>query len=351
MRRQGRAGPWVRGVVLGVLALAAGPGAAVETAAPPRKPASRTTEPAREAINAWTLGMAGGLLEGAPLRFAVEIARVVDEGEDLHVLPIVTRGPAENLESLLYLKGVDLAIVNSDSLAQFRPFVPNLRRRVSYVLNLFPSELHVFVRPEIQSLQDLAGRKVNFNTPGTAAAYSGPIIFERLGVAVEKAFLPHPRAVEAMKRGEVAAVVFVTSKPVDAFARSQWEPGYKFLPVAYDKSFETDYLPSTLTNADYPALIPQGETVPTIAVSTFLAAYSWPKEASRHARMARFIDRLFGRVEQLQAPGFHPKWADVDVAAEVAGLDRLPAAQAWIDRNLPRQGKPATGSRAVAGPR
>jgi hypothetical protein len=33
------------------------------------------------------------------------------------------------------------------------------------------------VRPEIESLQDLAGKKVNFNTQGTAAAYSGPLIF------------------------------------------------------------------------------------------------------------------------------------------------------------------------------
>ncbi|RVU16025.1 C4-dicarboxylate ABC transporter substrate-binding protein [Methylobacterium oryzihabitans] len=331
----------------------AGPGAALEPeAAPPSPPArkspARPPEPLREAVNAWTLGLAGGLLEGAPLRLAVDIARVVDAGEDLHVLPIVTRGPAENLESLLYLKGVDLAIVNSDSLARFRPFVPNLRRRIAYVLNLVPSELHVFVRPEIRSMGDLAGRKVNFNTPGTAAAYSGPIVFERLGVAVEKTFLPHPSAVEAMKRGEIAAVVFVTSKPVDAFARSAWGPGYHFLPVAYDKAFETDYLPSTLTSADYPALIAPGETVPTIAVSTFLAAYAWPKDASRHARMARLVDRLFGRIEALQAPGFHPKWADVDVAAEVAGLDRLPAAQAWLDRNRPR---PAAAGQAAAGAR
>src|SRR4051794_36245212 len=49
-----------------------------------------------EKLNAWTVGLAGGLLEGAPIRFATEIARTVDDGENLHVLPIVTRGPAEN---------------------------------------------------------------------------------------------------------------------------------------------------------------------------------------------------------------------------------------------------------------
>lgn len=48
------------------------------------------------------------------------------------------------------------------------------------MLNLFPSELHVFVRPEIQGLANLAGKKVNFNTLGTAAAYSGPLIRDAL---------------------------------------------------------------------------------------------------------------------------------------------------------------------------
>jgi hypothetical protein len=41
---------------------------------------------------AWTFGLAGGLLEGAPIRLAAEMARIVDDGPDLHILPIVTRG-------------------------------------------------------------------------------------------------------------------------------------------------------------------------------------------------------------------------------------------------------------------
>src|SRR5918998_3124108 len=173
--------------------------------------------PIKEKLNAWTLGLAGGLLEGAPIRFASDIARVVDDGDNLHVLPIVTRGPAENVEALLYLRGVDAAIINADSLEEFKNLVPNIRQKITYILNLFPSELHVFVRPEIRSLDDLAGKKVNFNTPGTSAAYSGPLIFERLKIDVEKTFIPHQLALEQLKSGEMAAVVFVTSKPVDAF--------------------------------------------------------------------------------------------------------------------------------------
>jgi len=299
----------------------------------PTQPARKSLETqAIEKLNAWTVGLAGGLLEGAPIRFATEIARVVDDGDNLHVLPIVTRGPAENVEALLYLKGVDAAIINSDALEQFRSLVPNIQQRITYILSLFPSELHVFVRPEINSLDDLKGKKVNFNTPGTAAAYSGPLIFDWLKLDVEKTFIPHPLALEQMKagQGEMAAVVFVTSKPVEAFLRGKWQPGFKFVPVTVgDFGF---YLPSTLTSADYPDLIPQGQDIQTLAVPTVLAAFNWPVRSDRYKRVARLTENLFNRLDKLQGAGFHPKWKDVNLNAKVPGLERFPAAQAWLDR-------------------
>ena len=248
-------------------------------------------------MNAWTVGLAGGLLEGAPLRLAAEMARVVDDGPNLHVLPIVTRGATENLNSLLYLRGVDTAIINSDALEEYKIQVPEIRRRITYLLNLFPSELHIFVRPEIESLQDLAGKKVNFNTQGTAAAYSGPLIFSRLGINAENTFIPHQVALEQMRKGEMAAVVFITSKPVDAFVKGRWEPGFKFLPVKYDSKFEDYYLPAVLEAAEYPGLIKQGERVSTIAVPTALgrvqlAGKNKPLSARRPlCRYAVFADR------------------------------------------------------------
>jgi hypothetical protein len=286
----------------------------------------------KERMNAWTVGLAGGQLEGAPIRFATEIARVVDDGPNMLVLPIVTRGPVENMNALLNLRGVDMAIVNSDALEEYKVQMPDIQSRVVYVLNLFPSELHIFVRPEIQSLQDLAGKKVNFNTLGTAAAYTGPLIFSRLRVDVEKTFIPHQIALEQMRKGETAAVVFITSKPVDAFVRGRWEPGFKFLPVAYDGKFEDYYLPSALEPSDYPNLIKEGERVSTIAVPTVLLSFNWPRNTNRYERVARFVDYLFSRIDRLQAPGFDPKWKSINLAAQVPGIARAAAAQAWLDR-------------------
>jgi len=289
----------------------------------------------RDRLNNWTIGLAGGLLEGAPIHFATEIARVVNDGGTMHVLPVVTRGPTENVNDLLYLRGIDAAIINSDSLDEYKSQVPMIRERISYLISLFPSELHIFVRPEIKSLADLAGKKVNFNTQGTAAAYSGPLIFSRLGVEVDKMFIPHPLALEQMKRGEIAAVVFVTSKPVDAFVKGKWEGGYKFLPVEFGPKFEDYYLATSLESSDYPNLIAKGERIPTISVPTILAAYNWRPSSPRYRKVARFVDELFGRIDKLKAPGFDPKWKEVDVTSRVPGLDRFQAAQEWLDHANP----------------
>jgi TRAP-type uncharacterized transport system substrate-binding protein len=286
----------------------------------------------RERVNATTIGLAGGLLEGAPIRFATEIARVVSDGGTTHVLPVVTRGPTENVNDLLYLRGIDAAVINSDSLEEYKSQVPRIRERITYLLSLFPSELHIFVRPEIKSLADLAGKKVNFNTQGTAAAYSGPLIFSRLGIDVEKTFIPHPIALEQMKRGEIAGVVFVTSKPVDAFAKGKWGDGFKFLPVDFGPKFEDYYLPAALDSTDYPNLIAKGEKIPTISVPTILASFNWRLNSPRYRRVAQFVDELFSRIDKLQSPGFDPKWKDVNLANPVPGLERFQAAQEWLDR-------------------
>jgi len=318
--------------VLAPLVLALQPAnvdAQTKSVRPPQRPPAQTTE--KDKMNAWTVGLAGGLLEGAPIRLAAEIARVVDDGPNMRVIPIVTRGATENLNSLLYLRGVDMAIINSDALEEYKIQVPEIQHRVTYLLNHFPSELHIFVRPEIESLQDLVGKKVNFNTQGTAAAYSGPLIFSRLGINVEKTFIPHQVALEQMRKGEMAAVVFITSKPVDAFVRGRWEPGFKFLPVTYESKLEDYYLPAELEANDYPNLIKQGERVSTIAVPTVLVAFNWPAQSNRYQRVARFVDYLFSRIDRLQAPGFDPKWKSINLAATVPGLTRSAAAQEWLD--------------------
>ena len=88
--------------------------------------------------NAWTVGVAGGQYTGTYMRFADELAQALDDGENLRILPIVSYGAASNLEDLLYLRNVDVAVTQADVFEFFRTErkTPNLANRIHFIIRL-----------------------------------------------------------------------------------------------------------------------------------------------------------------------------------------------------------------------
>ena len=284
-------------------------------------------------VNDWTLGIAGGQLEGTFIRLAAELAKVLDDGDSLRVLPVVTYGAAENVIDLLYLHGVDVALTYSDDLEQFKRSgdVKNIDQRINYISELFVGEIHVYARPEIGSLADLEGKKVGFDTKGAAPTVTAPILFERLGIHVEAIFVNNAIGIERMKSGEFAAIVHLVSKPNDLFASLNPIPGFHFLSVEFGDKFADYYVPATLTHGDYPNLIRPDERIDTIAVPGVLAVYNWPKGTDRFRRVERFINYYFTQFDRLKEPSFHPRWKDVNLSARVPGWKRYWVADAKLD--------------------
>src|SRR5262245_29211459 len=135
-------------------------------------------------INNWTLGLAGGLPEGTFIRFAAEIARNLNDPEEMRVLPVITQGATDNVKDLLYLRGIDVAITNADVLDYFKnqERIPNIEKRINFVSEMVISEVHIVVRPEINSVKDLEGKTVSLGAKGAGQSTTGPIVFKRLGV-------------------------------------------------------------------------------------------------------------------------------------------------------------------------
>ena len=88
--------------------------------------------------NTWTVGVAGGQLSGTYMTFADELAQVLDDGDNLRVIPIVTYGAASNLDDLLYLRQVDVVMAQSDVFEYFRTQrkTPHLEQRIHYIIRL-----------------------------------------------------------------------------------------------------------------------------------------------------------------------------------------------------------------------
>ena len=90
---------------------------------------------------------------------------------------------------------------------------------------------------------------------------------------------------EQMRKGDIAAVLLITSKPIDAFVRGCWDEGFKVLPVNFDSRLEDYYLPATLEANEYPNLIKQGDRITTIAVSSALVALDWTPRSNCYPRV------------------------------------------------------------------
>ena len=292
----------------------------------------RSGNPVKDDVNLWTVGVAGGLLEGTFIRYAADLAKALDDGNNLRVIPMVTYGAVSNVTDLLKLRGIDVAITQADVLDHFRREVkiPDIENKIQYISPLFLAEVHIYAREEFKTLKDLTGRKVAFNTVGSAANLTGQVVFQRLGIQVEPVFINNAIALEKMRSGEVSAVVHVVGKPNDLFARFKPEPGFHFIPVEYGAAFEDYYVPATLEAADYPNLIRPGETVSTIAVSAVLAVFNWPKTSDRYRRVSRFIEAYFTKFDQLQQPPFQPKWREINLAGKVAGWTRYDVAEVLL---------------------
>jgi len=282
--------------------------------------------------NNWTIGVAGGNMDGTYLRFADEIGKVLDDGDELRVLPTISRGAAGNLQDLIYLHGIDVAFTQSDVFEHFRNKIPNLENRVHYIIRLPVAELHVTARADIRTLESLRGQKVVFGPPGSSPTLTGPIVFQRLGIPVEPVFIDFSNGMKMLRSGEVAGLLGVVSKPVDYWTKIPADAGLQLLPVPYTKALADLYVVSEFTNQDYPNLIPANQRIETIAVPSVLAAYNWPKNSDRYRRIERFTQYLFNRWDKLTQPPFHARWRDVNLAATVPGWTRFSVSEQMLQR-------------------
>jgi uncharacterized protein len=288
----------------------------------------------RQRKNNWTVGIAGGLIDGTYMRFADEMAKVLDDGDNLRILPMVSYGAASNLEDLLYLRGIDLAVTQSDVFEYFRTErkTPNLQNRIHYILRLPISEVHILAKNDIRSIEDLRGKKVNFGPAGSGSSLTGTIVFQRLGVQVEQVSIDQQSALQRLRSGEVSALVRVVGKPVDFLTRIPKDAGLHIVPIPFTKTFADYYTLGELDSKDYPNLIADGEKVDTIAVPTVLAVFNWQKGSDRYRRIERFVEQLFAKWDKFQVAPRHPKWRDINLGATVPGWTRHTIGEQMLER-------------------
>ena len=282
-----------------------------------------------ERANSGTVGIISGGIGGTYIRIATDLASVLNGGDDLRILPIVGQGSIRNINDILYLRGIDVGIVQSDVLAYIKRQNehPNIEHRINYITKLYNEELHLIAGPRIKKVQDLKGRKVNFGLKGSGTSMTASTVFRQTGVRAIPVHMDQALAIEKIKRGEIAATVYVAGKPARVVSDLKARDRLHIVPIAYSEPLQSAYLPARFTHEDYPGLIARNQKVDSIAVGAVMAVYNWQPGTERYEKVARFIDVFFAKFGQFLKPPRHKKWQEVNLAAKVPGWTRFAAAE------------------------
>lgn len=303
--------------------------------------APQTRPPGAEAYGprsgAAIVGVISGGVDGTYIRIAADLAAVLDDPGRLRVLPILGKGSVQNIDDLMHVRGVDIGIVQSDVLAYVKrqQLLPGSERQVTYIAKLYDEEVHVLARQEVGSLADLAGKRVNMDVRGSGTALTAAVLFDGLSIPIEATYDDQATALEKLRHGQITALTYVTGKPARLFSGVGADSGLHLLSVPMRPALLETYLPSRFDHADYPALVPDGAPVETIAVGAVMAAYAWPPGSERYRWVARFVDTFFDDFPRFRQPPHHPKWREVSLGAQVPGWTQFSAAQEWLRRQTP----------------
>jgi len=310
---------------------------------PPSLPSIKPAVPTRD-VN--TVGIVAGGAEVSPLPFINDIATVLSRGQEtgpsgelaLRILPIIGRGGLHDIHDVLSLPGVDMGIIPEHLLARAKESQEfgNLSNKLVYITKLFSEELHVVARDDIRQLSDLAGKPVNLGGSGGSVEDVARNLFTALGLRVSEVHLGQDEALEEMRQGRVAATAVLAPKPAAFVERLRRDSGFHLIPLPYPAT-PTLFLPTVLRHEDYPALIPAGQRVETVAVGTVLIAYNWPEKNSRYQLLNTFVDAFFSRFSEFHATSRYRKWQEVNLAAAVPGWKRFKPAEQWLQSAQARQ--------------
>ena len=291
-------------------------------------------QPSASRANAGTVGVVSGGVDGTYIRIASDLSAVLDDGDQLRVIAMLGKGSLQNISDILFLRGIDVGIVQSDVLAyaKSRRLYSGVDQSIQYITKLYDEEMHILARRDIESLQDLADKPVNVDVRGSGTSMTASVLFETLKIPVRATNDDQATALDKLKRGEIAALVYVSGKPARLFSGVGADTELHFLSVPISPQLLETYLPSQFTHTDYPQLVPDGAPVDTIAVGSVMATFAWQPNNERYKKVARFVDAFFTKFPQFTQAPRHPKWKDVNLAAQVPGWVRFGPAQEWLQR-------------------
>ena len=226
----------------------------------------------------------------------------------------------------------DVAILQSDALEDARrESGPALTRKLTFIARLFNQEVHILVRAGVKNFADLEGRTIASAAPDTPEGRSAAKLFKYAGLHPQLLEMDPTTALARLESGDVDAAIFVGGKPVPALA-GRTIAGLKLVAIPYKGAMQDFYYPAQITKADYPDLVGAGDGVDTVAIGTVLVTFDAKPGSQAYKKLTQFTHIFFERFGALRDGAHHPKWREVNLAADLPGWRRFQPAQKWLDQ-------------------
>ncbi len=273
------------------------------------------------------IGIMAGAIGTTTARLAEDLSRTMSGKTGVQIRAMLGKGSSQNIDDLLYLRGVDLAFVNADILTNIKITKPNHPAigNLAYIAKVTDSELHLIVRKDsgINNIYDLASKKVNMGNHSSGSALTSRLVLRLLGIDVSGSFMFPTNGLDALKKGELDAAFFVGAKPLPLLQTIHDEDGLKMISIPFSDQLAGIYNEAAFLSEDYPTIVEE-KFVTTISVPVVLAVYNrFAKGSTRYKNLAIFSDLFLESIPLLQQPPRHPKWKELDLNATVDGWRRF----------------------------
>src|SRR6202048_3224285 len=175
-------------------------------------PASSAASPPDIVVaNRGVVELETGRASGISVRIAEDLANIIDDGATRRGLPVVGKGSLQNITDLKLLRGIDLAILQTDVLdyAKRANYFPGIESWVSYVAKLYNEEFHLLAKRDVKGVADLANQRVNFDLRGAGTAITASRLLDLLKITVTPVYDDQEVALGKLRKGEIATLAFV----------------------------------------------------------------------------------------------------------------------------------------------
>ena len=257
--------------------------------------------------------------------------------DGLRLVPMLGRNDVQSVYDLLYLKGVDLTLVRSDALEYVRRIggVESVQRLTHNVVRIADEKIAIVAGRDYASVDELAGEPVGLGPSGSGGHITGTLLFDLLGIEPVVVETGGAAALERVKSGELAAMVYLLEAPIEgseegagemraALAEFAEADGVRVLELPQTEELSAVYRPAVLDGEDLPGLVAVDDEVSTYSVDVNLVAYAWSTPNERARKLERFVGTLVDRLENLQGDAYQPTWKAVSLTVETPNIYSSP---------------------------